>query len=76
MIETPLYHVGQYIGFAVGDRVYLQRCPVCKRENYVSYIPTGICAWCGWKAVPEVTPAPSDIAAPPEPHRTPGHRAP
>lgn len=33
----------------VGDngKLYLLRCPECKRENWSMAVATGRCAWCG-----------------------------
>lgn len=39
--------------FYHGDRFWLVRCFACDkdrgRENYASSVPSGCCAWCGWK---------------------------
>lgn len=29
-------------------KLYLIRCPECKRENYAMNVSSGICAWCGF----------------------------
>jgi len=37
--------------FADADgRVYLVRCPECRRENYIPAVAIGRCAWCGYDA--------------------------
>lgn len=37
-------------GFLGDDgKVYLQRCPLCGRENYAMAVATGQCCWCGYK---------------------------
>lgn len=43
---------GKFIGFrGIGEtRVCLQRCPVCKRENYCTSVISGVCCWCGFDA--------------------------
>ena len=30
-------------------RLYLSRCPKCKRENWIMFVAAGQCAWCGWE---------------------------
>lgn len=32
-----------------GGRLFLVRCPVCKRENWSVEVASGQCAWCGAK---------------------------
>lgn len=27
---------------------FLVQCPKCKKENYITNVKTGICAWCGY----------------------------
>ena len=34
-------------------KVYLVRCPSCKRENWAPAVADGVCAWCGWSAESE-----------------------
>ena len=34
-------------GFIADDRLYLQRCGQCQRENYGPNVATGQCTWCG-----------------------------
>lgn len=36
--------------FKHGNKWYLVRCPVCKRENYAIAVAAGQCAWCGYDA--------------------------
>ena len=36
--------------FVSDGKVYLIRCPKCKRENYSLSVSSGICAWCGYDA--------------------------
>ena len=31
-------------------KVYLEYCPKCKKENYVSFVAEGKCCWCGYEA--------------------------
>jgi len=40
---------GEHIGFRSGGKLFLQRCPKCKLENYAMAVASGQCAWCGWK---------------------------
>jgi len=41
---------GRPIGFrGMGkDKIALERCPDCGRENYAMAVLSGVCAWCGW----------------------------
>lgn len=32
------------------NKLYLQRCPICKAENYCLMVSTGVCCWCGYRA--------------------------
>ena len=34
--------------FRVDGRLFLVRCPYCKRENHGPAVASGQCAWCGW----------------------------
>ena len=44
-------HVLKHVLFdKTTNEVYMVVCPKCKRENEVSYIPHGICAWCDFDA--------------------------
>ena len=39
---------GVEVGFITAEgKVYLQRCPFCKLENYAPAVSSGMCAWCG-----------------------------
>jgi len=29
-------------------KLYVVRCPECKRENYALAVAGGRCCWCGW----------------------------
>lgn len=41
---------GVRAGFRTAEgKLYLQKCPRCKHENYACNVATGICTWCGWK---------------------------
>lgn len=39
-----------FIGFRglKSKKICVQRCPICRKENYISCVSRGICAWCGW----------------------------
>ena len=37
----------------VDNKIYLQKCPVCKLENWACAVAGGTCAWCGWDARPD-----------------------
>lgn len=44
-------HVTRHILFNVENKeVYMTVCPKCKRENDVTHVPHGVCAWCGFDA--------------------------
>ncbi len=30
-------------------KIYLVRCPACKKENYAPCVISGQCAWCYWE---------------------------
>lgn len=30
------------------EKVCIQRCPECKRENYALAVISGLCTWCGF----------------------------
>ena len=32
------------------ERIYLERCPKCGKENYAPSVATGRCVWCGYRA--------------------------
>lgn len=36
----------------IGDdgRIFLVRCPKCKKENWAPAVASGVCAWCGYDA--------------------------
>lgn len=36
--------------FITDKRIFLVRCPKCKRENWALSVSSGICAWCGYNA--------------------------
>jgi ribosomal protein L37E len=36
--------------FIHNGKVYLVRCPKCKRENWSGAVSSGVCAWCGFDA--------------------------
>jgi len=36
-----------------GKKLYMNRCPKCKTENYAANVAVAICAWCGYKATKE-----------------------
>ena len=36
-------------------RIFLVRCPKCKRENWAMAVAGGACAWCGFDANGEYT---------------------
>lgn len=40
-------------GFYTNNKVYLQFCPKCDRENYGPSVAFGQCAWCGYEATKE-----------------------
>jgi hypothetical protein len=33
--------------FISNNKVFLVRCPKCKKENYSINVASGICTWCG-----------------------------
>jgi len=45
----------RYIGFISkkernGKRmISIVHCPICERENWVTAVASGMCAWCGWE---------------------------
>jgi hypothetical protein len=39
-------------------KVYLQRCPFCKLENYAISVSSGMCAWCGAEIKITLRPSP------------------
>lgn len=43
---------GRRIGFRPIDseKVCVERCDVCGRENYALAVMSGCCCWCGWDA--------------------------
>jgi rRNA maturation endonuclease Nob1 len=46
--------MGNRFGFLGNNkRIYLQRCPICKKENYAMNVSSGMCTWCGHKATLE-----------------------
>lgn len=49
-MEINLYKNDKYIGFWSKDKVFLQRCPECNRENYAPSVMDGCCSWCGYDA--------------------------
>jgi len=36
-----------YFFLGENDAVYLVRCTVCNKENYLPAVATGVCVWCG-----------------------------
>lgn len=36
--------------FESEGKVYLVRCPKCKKENWAPNVASGVCAWCGYDA--------------------------
>ena len=34
-------------------KIYMNKCPKCNLENYALMVPSGICAFCGYKATEE-----------------------
>lgn len=50
------YEVGktEYVGHGYQSKkdgkLFIERCPMCEKENYAINIPTGTCAWCGYDA--------------------------
>jgi len=46
------YGNGKFIGFKPldSDQVCLERCAICRKENYALAVLSGQCAWCGWDA--------------------------
>jgi hypothetical protein len=51
-VLTDLFVEGLYIGFSdEGNRVYLEKCPKCKKENFALIVADGYCAWCGYKHI-------------------------
>lgn len=36
-----------------GERVYLERCFACGKENWAPAVASGRCAWCGYEAKKE-----------------------
>ena len=43
---------GSYVGFVslIGNRVKVQRCGLCRAENYAPAVISGVCCGCGWDA--------------------------
>ncbi len=35
------------------NKIYLEKCPMCRLENYAPAVASGVCAWCGWDVKPE-----------------------
>lgn len=40
----------EHPNFIANGKVYLVRCPKCKKENCAMAVPSGICYWCGYDA--------------------------
>jgi ribosomal protein L37E len=36
-------------------KLYMERCPKCRAENYAPNVASGICTWCGYDANDEET---------------------
>ena len=54
-------------GFVSDDgRVFLERCPVCVRENWGPAVASGRCAWCGHDPIVHraLTEEPTRLATP------------
>lgn len=41
---------GKFIGFKglKSDRICVERCGSCGKENYAMAVLSGQCCWCGW----------------------------
>ncbi len=52
--HDAVYVDGLYAGFVgrADSRVGLERCPMCKKENYALSVLCGKCCWCGWDLKP------------------------
>jgi predicted Zn-ribbon and HTH transcriptional regulator len=41
--------VKKYV-WRVGEKLYMERCPMCDLENWAPDVASGRCAWCGYVA--------------------------
>ena len=48
--QRNILFAGRSIGWITLDsqRVGLEQCPACDRENYALSVLSAKCAWCGW----------------------------
>ena len=48
-MKNKLIRRGKGSGFIADNKLYLERCFECGKENYIMNVSTGQCAWCGDK---------------------------